>query len=182
METEPHILVVDDDREIRDLLARFLRKHGYRVDSAADGREMWRLLEAGRFDLIVLDLMLPGEDGLSLCRRIRSQEANAAAMPIIMLTAIGEEMDRIIGLEMGADDYLAKPFNPRELLARMRAVLRRGGSGARAQDVRQVEAVPAEEQHLDVLRRIGGARRGRACRARRGARAAHGGGGGGGGR
>ena len=132
METEPHILVVDDDREIRDLLARFLRKHGYRVDSAADGREMWRLLEAGRFDLIVLDLMLPGEDGLSLCRRIRSQEANAAAMPIIMLTAIGEEMDRIIGLEMGADDYLANPFNPRELLARMRAVLRRGGSGARA--------------------------------------------------
>ena len=125
METAPHILVVDDDREIRDLLARFLRKHGYRVDSAADGREMWRLLETGRFDLIVLDLMLPGEDGLSLCRRLRSQNS---AMPVIMLTAIGEEMDRIIGLEMGADDYLAKPFNPRELLARMRAVLRRSGA------------------------------------------------------
>lgn len=123
METEPHILVVDDDREIRDLLARFLRKHGYRVDSAADGKEMWRLLEAGRFDLIVLDLMLPGEDGLSLCRRLRAQSDT----PVIMLTAIGEEMDRIIGLEMGADDYLAKPFNPRELLARMRAVLRRSG-------------------------------------------------------
>ncbi len=126
MEKEPHILVVDDDREIRDLLSRFLRKHGFRVDSAADGREMWRLLDGGRFDLIVLDLMLPGEDGLSLCRRLRAQTGNVT--PIIMLTAIGEEMDRIIGLEMGADDYLAKPFNPRELLARMRAVLRRSGA------------------------------------------------------
>ncbi len=130
METAPHILVVDDDREIRDLLARFLRKHGYRVDSARDGREMWRLLESGRFDLIVLDLMLPGEDGLSLCRRLRTQTAARASPPIIMLTAIGEEMDRIIGLEMGADDYLAKPFNPRELLARMRAVLRRSAAAA----------------------------------------------------
>ncbi len=128
METAPHILVVDDDREIRDLLARFLRKHGFRVDSAADGREMWRLLEAGRFDLIVLDLMLPGEDGLSLCRRLRARTATSSPTPIIMLTAIGEEMDRIIGLEMGADDYLAKPFNPRELLARIRAVLRRSGT------------------------------------------------------
>ena len=125
MDPSPHILVIDDDREIRDLLARFLRKHGFRVDGAADGKAMWRLLEAGRFDLVVLDLMLPGEDGLSLCRRLRAQAAN---MPIIMLTAIGEEMDRIIGLEMGADDYLAKPFNPRELLARMRAVLRRSGA------------------------------------------------------
>ena len=125
METAPHILVVDDDREIRDLLARFLRKHGFRVDSAADGREMWRQLDNGRFDLVVLDLMLPGEDGLSLCRRLRAQAGPAT--PVIMLTAIGEEMDRIIGLEMGADDYLAKPFNPRELLARIRAVLRRSG-------------------------------------------------------
>ena len=135
MDTAPHILVVDDDREIRDLLARFLRKHGFRVDSAADGREMWRLLEAGRFDLIVLDLMLPGEDGLSLCRRLRAQSATSTSTPtgtpIIMLTAIGEEMDRIIGLEMGADDYLAKPFNPRELLARMRAVLRRSEGAPR---------------------------------------------------
>lgn len=132
METAPHILVVDDDREIRDLLARFLRKHGFRVDCAGDGREMWRLLDTGRFDLIVLDLMLPGEDGLSLCRRLRAQTATASGTPvgppIIMLTAIGEEMDRIIGLEMGADDYLAKPFNPRELLARMRAVLRRSSA------------------------------------------------------
>jgi two-component system OmpR family response regulator len=116
-------LVVDDDREIRSLVAQFLKKHGYRVSDAADGRAMMQLLESGRFDLIVLDLMLPGEDGLSLCRRVRS----SSTLPIIMLTAMGEETDRIVGLEMGADDYLPKPFNPRELLARIKAVLRRAG-------------------------------------------------------
>ena len=121
MPHSPHLLIVDDDVEIRDLLARFLRKHGYWVDTAADGRAMMRQLEAGRFDLLVLDLMLPGEDGLSLCRRLRAN----SSLPIIMLTALGEETDRIVGLEMGADDYLAKPFNPRELLARVKAVLRR---------------------------------------------------------
>ena len=121
MRNGPHVLVVDDDREIRDLLARFLCTHGYRIETAADGREMFAALSAGRFDLIVLDLMLPGEDGLSLCRRVRA----GSDLPIIMLTAIGEDTDRIVGLEMGADDYLAKPFNPRELLARIRAVLRR---------------------------------------------------------
>jgi two-component system, OmpR family, response regulator len=121
MKGSPHILVVDDDREIRDLLSRFLSKHGYRVSAAADGREMRRALEDGRIDLIVLDLMLPGEDGLTLCRNLRVE----SGVPIIMLTAMGEETDRIIGLEMGADDYLAKPFNPRELLARIKAVLRR---------------------------------------------------------
>ncbi len=119
----PHLLVVDDDAEIRDLLSRFLKKHGYRVDTAPDGRAMNRLMETGRFDLVVLDLMLPGEDGLSLCRGLRAK----SDIPVIMLTAIGEETDRIIGLEMGADDYLAKPFNPRELLARIKAVLRRAG-------------------------------------------------------
>jgi two-component system, OmpR family, response regulator len=119
----PHILVVDDDREIRSLVAQLLRKHGFRVTDAADGREMMQVLENGRFDLVVLDLMLPGEDGLSLCRRVRA----ASTLPIIMLTAMGEETDRIVGLEMGADDYLPKPFNPRELLARIRAVLRRAG-------------------------------------------------------
>lgn len=123
MSASPHILIVDDDPEIRDLLGRYLRKHGYRVDAAADGRAMTRLLETGRFDLVVLDLMLPGEDGLSLCRRLRA----SSDLPIIMLTAMGEETDRIVGLEMGADDYLPKPFNPRELLARIKAVLRRGG-------------------------------------------------------
>ncbi len=109
MSGSPHVLIVDDDREIRDLLARFLKKHGYRVDTAADGRAMTRLIETARFDLVVLDLMLPGEDGLTLCRRLRAQ----SSLPIIILTAIGEETDRIVGLEMGADDYLAKPFNPR---------------------------------------------------------------------
>ena len=119
----PHILVVDDDREIRDLTARFLRKHGFRVDDAANGKEMDSHLTDGSFDLIVLDLMMPGEDGLSICRRLRVD----TAISIIMLTALGEETDRIVGLEMGADDYLPKPFNPRELLARIKAVLRRGG-------------------------------------------------------
>lgn len=123
MPKTPHILVVDDDREIRSLVAQLLRKHGFRVTDAADGREMMQVLEDGRFDLVVLDLMLPGEDGLSLCRRVRG----TSSLPIIMLTAMGEETDRIVGLEMGADDYLPKPFNPRELLARIRAVLRRTG-------------------------------------------------------
>jgi two-component system OmpR family response regulator len=121
MESSPHILVVDDDREIRDLLSRFLRKHSFRVTAAADGREMRKAMEAGKFDLIVMDVMLPGEDGLSLTRWLRS----TSGVPVIMLTAVGEETDRIIGLEMGADDYVPKPFNPRELLARIRAVLRR---------------------------------------------------------
>lgn len=117
----PHILVVDDDREIRDLLARFLVKHGLRVSTAKDGPEMMKILDGAAIDLVVLDLMLPGEDGLSLCRRLRVQ----STLPVIMLTAMGEDTDRIVGLEMGADDYLPKPFNPRELLARVKAVLRR---------------------------------------------------------
>jgi len=121
MNSSEHILIVDDDKEIRDLLGRFLDKHGLRVTMAADGREMKKALADWKIDLVVLDLMMPGEDGLTLCRNLRS-ESN---IPVIMLTAMGEEMDRIIGLEMGADDYLAKPFNPRELLARIKAVLRR---------------------------------------------------------
>lgn len=120
-ETAGHILVVDDDREIRDLLGRFLTKHGYRVTGAPDGKEMRRALADWNIDLVVLDLMLPGEDGLALCRDLRAK----SQIPVIMLTMLGEETDRIIGLEMGADDYLPKPFNPRELLARMKAVLRR---------------------------------------------------------
>jgi two-component system OmpR family response regulator len=121
MASSPHILVVEDDREISRLIARYLEANGCRVCAAADGREMDRLLDASRIDLIVLDLMLPGEDGLSLCRRLRT----GSQIPIVVLTAKGEDVDRIVGLEMGADDYLAKPFNPRELLARIRAVLRR---------------------------------------------------------
>jgi two-component system OmpR family response regulator len=121
MQAAPHILVVDDHREIRDLVSRVLTKEGFRVSMAADGRAMHKILADSRTDLILLDLMLPGEDGLSLCRSLRA-ESN---IPIIMLTAKGEEVDRVIGLEMGADDYLPKPFGSRELIARIRAVLRR---------------------------------------------------------
>jgi two-component system OmpR family response regulator len=121
MDRDPHILVVDDDREIRELLARFLRGHGMRVTAVRDGREMRRDFDQARYALVVLDLMLPGEDGLSLLRWIRAQ----GPVPVVMLTAMGEEADRIVGLELGADDYLPKPFSPRELLARIRAVLRR---------------------------------------------------------
>ena len=121
MERTPHCLIVEDDREISDLVSRFLVKHGIRVSVAANGRTMDRILAESRIDIVVLDIMLPGEDGLSLCRRVRGE----SSVPIIMLTALGDEMDRILGLEMGADDYIAKPFNSRELLARIRAVLRR---------------------------------------------------------
>jgi two-component system OmpR family response regulator len=121
MDRSAHILVVDDDREIRNLLSKFLTKNGFRVSLAADGREMRRVLAEAKIDLIVLDLMLPGESGLTLCGQLRA----TTSTPIIMLTAVSEETDRIIGLEMGADDYLPKPFNPRELLARIRAILRR---------------------------------------------------------
>jgi two-component system, OmpR family, response regulator len=105
------------------LLSQFMTQHGYRVSIAHEGRSMMLMLESARIDLVVLDVMLPGESGLSLCRRVRS----SSSLPIIMLTAVGSETDRIVGLEMGADDYLPKPFNPRELLARARAVLRRAG-------------------------------------------------------
>ena len=124
MSEKPHILVVDDHREIRDGLAKFMGEHGFRVSTAPDGKGMRRVLEESRVDLIVLDLMLPGEDGLTLCRELRGK----SNIPVVMLTAMGEETDRIVGLEMGADDYVAKPFNPRELVARVKAVLRRARS------------------------------------------------------
>ncbi|HHQ4940306.1 TPA: response regulator [Aeromonas veronii] len=137
-QSNTHILVVDDHSEIRDLLKRFLEQHGLRVSCVRDGKEMKRLLEEREFDLLVLDLMMPGEDGLTLCRELRVK----SNLPIIMLTAMGEETDRIIGLEMGADDYLAKPFNPRELLARIKAVMRRT----------QAETQPAAETLTRDLR------------------------------
>lgn len=146
--TTPHLLIVDDDREICTLLSKFLAKHGYRVSSAADGAAMMKALEVSRVDLIVLDLMLPGEDGLSLCRRVRA----SSVTPIIMLTAIGEETDRIIGLEMGADDYLPKPFNPRELLARIKAVLRRAGR-ARVGTLPKGQVFVFEGWRLETARR-----------------------------
>jgi two-component system OmpR family response regulator len=120
--TEPqHVLIVDDDSDIRTLVADFIGKHGYAVDTARNGVSMRAALGRAHYDLIVLDIMMPGEDGLRLCRSLREQ----TQIPIIFLTAAAEETDRIIGLEMGADDYLVKPFAPRELLARVRAVLRR---------------------------------------------------------
>ena len=124
MDPQPHLLVVDDDREIRSLLRDYLQQNGYRVSLAVDGKHMHVALEQNRIDLVILDLMLPGEDGLSLCRKLRSQ----SNLPVLMLTAKSEPIDRILGLEIGADDYLPKPFEPRELLARIRNILRRAQS------------------------------------------------------
>ena len=138
METQDHILIVDDDADIRELLGTYLQKNGLRTTAVADGRAMWQALDRGRYDLIVLDLMLPGDDGLTLCRNLRAK----SEIPIIMLTARGEETDRIVGLEMGADDYLAKPFSARELLARIKSTLRRARSlpeNLHVDNVRHVE-------------------------------------------
>ncbi|MGK9264092.1 response regulator [Sinorhizobium meliloti] len=126
MQTQAHILVVDDDREIRTLLGRYLDGQGFRVSAAADRSECEKKLATGHFDLIVLDVMLPDGSGLDICRALRDRKPH---IPVILLTAMKEDVDRIIGLELGADDYLGKPFNPRELTARIRAVLRRAGVG-----------------------------------------------------
>lgn len=142
-----HVLVVDDDEEIRDLLGRFLHKHGHRVTAARNGAEMWKILVAEKVDLVILDVMLPGDDGLTLCRKLRE----SSQVPIIMLTAMGDETDRIIGLEIGADDYLPKPFNPRELLARTKAVLRRASATASAGSSGKV--VKFAGWRLDLVRR-----------------------------
>lgn len=116
-----HVLIVDDDQRIRAMLARYLTDNGLRVTLAGDGKQMFAAYESGRVDVIILDIMMPGEDGLSLCRRMRAH----SQVPIILLTAVDGDADRVIGLEIGADDYIVKPFNPRELLARIRAVMRR---------------------------------------------------------
>lgn len=121
MKGKTHILIVDDNREMLDLVSRALQAEGYRTSTAPDGRAMKKTLADSRVDLIILDLMLPGEDGLTLCRGLRAD----SNIPVIMLTAKGDEFDRVLGLEMGADDYMAKPFSTRELLARIKAVLRR---------------------------------------------------------
>ncbi|MBW4022552.1 MAG: response regulator transcription factor [Proteobacteria bacterium] len=121
MDMRPHLLVIDDDHEIRDLLTRFMEKNGFRITAVRDAREARRAWTRGAFQLVVLDLMLPGESGLDLARWLRDQED----VPIVMLSAMSEDTDRIIGLELGADDYIAKPFNPRELMARIRAIMRR---------------------------------------------------------
>ena len=146
MQENYKILVVDDDMRLRALLERYLTEQGFQVRSVANAEQMDRLLTRESFHLMVLDLMLPGEDGLSICRRLRSQ---SNPMPIIMVTAKGEEVDRIVGLEIGADDYLSKPCNPRELVARARAVLRRG----RDADTDSQEAVRFAGFRLDIARR-----------------------------
>ena len=144
----PHLLVVDDDRETRDLLSMYFREQGFDVDTVKDGPDMDTWLAANATDLVILDLMLPGEDGLSLARRLRSDHR----LPIVMISARGEEVDRIVGLEVGADDYVPKPFNPRELLARVRAVLRRSApGGAPAADADGVEFGP---YHMDLEQRL----------------------------
>jgi two-component system OmpR family response regulator len=145
----PHILVVEDDRETRSLIARYLRGNDCNVTTAADGREMARAMTDHRVDLLILDVMLPGEDGLSLCRKVRAQSQT----PIIMLTARGDDVDRILGLEMGADDYLPKPFNPRELLARIRAVLRRQAAASIASAMGGASVLCFLGWRLDTRRR-----------------------------
>ncbi len=146
MEQSPHILFVEDDPDIRGLVADFLERNGYRLSVAKDGREMDRLLGVSRIDLLILDIMLPKEDGLSLCRRVRA----ASDVPIIMLTARGSEVDRVVGLEIGADDYLTKPFGTHELLARIRALLRRAQSVGRMPQSRQRPALQFAGWKLDL--------------------------------
>jgi two-component system OmpR family response regulator len=128
----PHIVVVDDDQQIRELLSQVLDQYGFSTRAVADGRELNRALAEQAADLIVLDLMLPGDDGLTICRELRTRSAT----PVIMLTARGESVDRVVGLEVGADDYVAKPFDPRELVARIRTVLRRASAAPGAQQTR----------------------------------------------
>ena len=149
MDGSRHILVVDDDKELRALLSTFLGRSGYRVSVAQNGTVMTQTLAAARVDLVILDVMMPGEDGLSLCRRLRV----AGAMPIIMLTAMGTETDRVVGLEMGADDYLPKPFSTRELLARVRAVLRRSAMPAPGSAAGTGRVFEFAGWRLDVTRR-----------------------------
>lgn len=144
MDLATRILVVDDDAGIRGLLSEFLERHGFHVSTAANGVAMDALLAAGEFDLAVLDVMMPGEDGLSILRRLQHDDR---ALPIIMLSAVGADVDRIVGLEMGAEDYLAKPCNPRELLARIRTVLRR---------VRQADAVRPQTAPTEPSLRFAG--------------------------
>lgn len=148
-EPAPHILIVDDHREIRDLVGRYLARNGLRTTVAESAAAARRALKAAAVDLVVLDIMMPGEDGLSLCRHLRE----TAGPPVILLTAMAEETDRVVGLEMGADDYLVKPFNPRELLARIRAVLRRTQAVPRPRDPMEAGRLAFDRFELDPRRR-----------------------------
>ena len=150
MSDRPHLVIVDDDREIRTLLSQYLDKHDFRTTAVAEGKEMRRVMERSRVDLVVLDLMLPGEDGLAICRELRTR----SQVPIIMLTARGEDVDRIVGLELGADDYVPKPFNPRELLGRIRAVLRRAAHAPRDPSPESVRSFSFNGWTLDTTTRV----------------------------
>jgi len=150
MQRQDHLLIVDDDAEIRRLLQEYFEKNGFRVTAVAEGRTMRAALKSSRPDIVVLDLMLPGEDGLALCRDLRSR----SNVPIIMLTARGEETDRIVGLEMGADDYMPKPFHPRELLARVRSILRRARALPDNLEVDRIKAFRFGGWTLDVATRV----------------------------
>lgn len=154
MDLATQILIVDDDAGIRSLVSSFLEKHGFRTDTAGDSGEMRAKLSGGKYDLIVLDVMMPGEDGLSALRKLQQQDAP----PVIMLSAVGTDIDRIVGLEMGADDYMPKPCNPRELLARIRTVLRRRGRDA-ARDDANADSAPRggvrfAGWHMDLIGRV----------------------------
>lgn len=151
MEHVPHIAVVDDHREIRDLVGKYLQQQGYRVSTAENGTALRRLVERGAPDLVVLDIMMPGEDGLTLCRELRAR--SGPTIPIIFLTARTEETDRVIGLELGADDYLVKPFSSRELLARIKAVLRRVNSLPPQRAARRAGSVRFERWVFSLARR-----------------------------
>lgn len=149
MSARPHILITDDDRQIRTGLAKFLSVNGFRVTAAADGVDMLQAMENSRFDLVVLDIMMPGENGLALCSRIRG----TSKIPVVLLTALSAETDRVVGLELGADDYICKPFNPRELLARIRAVLRRTGEQPAGDERARAASYEFEGWRLDAIRR-----------------------------
>lgn len=149
MSTQPHILVVDDSRDIRELLVRYLEANGFRASAAEGADAARRLLKTSAVDLAVLDVMMPGEDGLSLCRSLHFD----SDLPVIMLTARGEDVDRILGLEMGADDYIAKPFNPRELVARIGAVLRRTNAMPRKAGAQRAALIRFDRWTLDTAQR-----------------------------
>ncbi|WP_069471975.1 response regulator [Candidatus Marithrix sp. Canyon 246] len=144
-----HIVILDDDPEICNLLQEYLEKNGLRATTVNNGKALWRMLDEKHIDLIVLDLMLPGEDGLELCRNLRAR----LNIPILILSALGEETDRIIGLEMGADDYLAKPFNPRELLARIKVILRRSRTLPGRDEIETVSQLVFANWTLDLTTR-----------------------------
>ena len=154
MEPTPHILIVDDSVDIREPLAKYLAKKGLRVSTADGGQEMRRVMKTSAIDLVVLDIMMPGEDGLSLCRIIRE----TTGLPVILLTAMVEETDRVVGLEIGADDYVTKPFSPRELLARIKAVLRRSRGLPKPAAMQERSRLRFDRWMLDTLRRelVGG--------------------------